>query len=53
MRTWKTFADSWLRTSCQRQQLLRTGRPEPAKHFARSDFHLVPFSLLWGGFSLF
>lgn len=29
------------------------GRPDPAKHFTRGDALLVPFSILWGGFSIF
>jgi uncharacterized membrane protein len=29
------------------------GRPDPAKHFARGDLFLVPFSIMWGGFAIF
>jgi uncharacterized membrane protein len=29
------------------------GRPDPAKHFTRGDVFLVPFSIMWGGFSIF
>jgi len=29
------------------------GRPDPAKHFTRSDAFLIPFSLMWGGFAIF
>jgi uncharacterized membrane protein len=29
------------------------GRPDTAKHFTRGDVFLVPFSIMWGGFSIF
>jgi hypothetical protein len=29
------------------------GRPDPAKHFNAGDVYLVPFSILWAGFSIF
>jgi hypothetical protein len=35
------------------EELLWIGRPDPDKHFSPSDRFLVPFSLLWGGFTLF
>ena len=35
------------------ETLLWTGRPDPAKHLSPKDLWLVPFSLLWGGFSVF
>jgi hypothetical protein len=28
------------------------GRPDPSKHFTRSDVFLVPFSILWCGFAV-
>ncbi len=31
------------------EQVLWTGRPDPAKRFTRSDLWLVPFSLMWTG----
>jgi hypothetical protein len=33
--------------------LLWTGRPDPAKHLSRADIFMVPFSIMWGGFSIF
>jgi len=30
-----------------------TGRPDPAKRFARGDLFLVPFSICWFGFMIF
>jgi len=35
------------------ERLLWWGRPDPAKHFAPADAFLIPFSLLWCGFSIF
>jgi hypothetical protein len=35
------------------ENLLWTGRPDPARHFDATDVFLVPFSLLWGGFAIF
>jgi hypothetical protein len=32
--------------------LLWTGRPDPTKHFSRTDLLLVPFSIVWGGFAI-
>jgi uncharacterized membrane protein len=29
------------------------GRPDPTKHFTSGDVFLIPFSLMWGGFSIF
>jgi len=35
------------------ETVLWTGRPDPAKHLGAIDIFLVPFSLLWGGFTIF
>jgi len=35
------------------ERLLWTGRPDPTRHFDRADLFLVPFSLMWGGFTIF
>lgn len=29
------------------------GKPNPDKHFSKSDIIMIPFSLLWGGFALY
>ena len=34
------------------ESLLWWGRPDPTKHLGKSDFFVVPFSLLWGGFAV-
>lgn len=35
------------------ETLVWTGRPDPVKHVSAIDVFLIPFSLLWGGFSVF
>lgn len=35
------------------ERLLWWGRPDPTKHFAPADAFIIPFSLLWCGFSIF
>jgi len=35
------------------EQIEWVGRPDPAKHFTRGDVFLIPFSIMWGGFSIF
>jgi hypothetical protein len=35
------------------EKVLWTGRPDPTKHFTRSDLYAIPFSLMWGGFAIF
>ncbi len=35
------------------ERLLWWGRPDPTKHFAPTDAFIIPFSLLWAGFSIF
>ena len=35
------------------EELLWVGRPDPDKHFTASDRFLTPFSVMWGGFTLF
>ena len=35
------------------ERLIWWGQPDPAKHLAAHDAFLVPFSVLWAGFSLF
>jgi hypothetical protein len=35
------------------EKVLWIGRPDPAKHFSKSDRVAIPFSLLWGGFAIF
>jgi len=34
------------------ERVIWTGRPDPAKHFSKTDAFAIPFSLLWGGFSI-
>jgi len=57
MSSWGAAADdasmqlaSYLRP---REQLLWSGRPDPAVRFSPADVFLVPFSIMWGGFALF
>jgi uncharacterized membrane protein len=35
------------------EQIEWLGRPDPSKHFTQGDVFLVPFSIMWGGFSIF
>jgi hypothetical protein len=35
------------------ERVIWVGRPDPSRHFDRSDRFVVPFSLLWGGFAIF
>ena len=35
------------------ENLLWSGRPDPAVRFSPADRFLVPFSIMWGGFALF
>ncbi len=35
------------------EQVLWSGRPDPARIFQPADVVLIPFSLLWGGFAIF
>ena len=35
------------------ERLLWWGQPDPAKHFSAHDAFLIPFSVLWAGFSIF
>jgi hypothetical protein len=35
------------------ERLLWAGRPDPSVRFSPSDAYLVPFTILWAGFSLF
>lgn len=35
------------------EQLLWAGEPDPAVRFTKADTFLVPFSILWAGFSVF
>jgi hypothetical protein len=35
------------------ERVLWLGRPDPRKHFSKSDRFAIPFSLMWGGFAIF
>jgi hypothetical protein len=37
----------------QGEKILWTGQPDPSILFTRYDVFLIPFSLLWGGFTIF
>ena len=34
------------------EELLWSGRPDPAVHFTGADAFLIPFTVLWGGFAV-
>jgi hypothetical protein len=35
------------------EQVLWEGQPDPRAHFARWDWFLIPFSIVWAGFTIF
>src|SRR5262245_20313073 len=50
---WDDTSEAIRRYLLPHERVAWTGRPDPKRIFARGDLYMVPFSLMWGGFSIF